>query len=68
MAVSTDLLFTASRLGMIIEVLSKEKYTKIGSVKLGSANGSHTKITYLTTDDDGGLLFVGTSGGKIQVC
>ncbi|XP_022937096.1 putative E3 ubiquitin-protein ligase LIN-1 isoform X1 [Cucurbita moschata] len=67
MAVSTDLLFTASRLGMIIEVLSKEKYTKIGSLKLGSASGSHAKITYLTTDDDGGLLFVGTSGGKIQV-
>ncbi|XP_038896990.1 putative E3 ubiquitin-protein ligase LIN-1 [Benincasa hispida] len=67
MAVSTDFLFTASRLGMLIEIWSKEKYTKIGSIKLGStANGSHTKITSLISDD-GGLLLAGTSDGKIQV-
>ncbi|KAL0553368.1 hypothetical protein IC582_007262 [Cucumis melo] len=67
MVASTDFLFTASRLGMLIEIWTKEKHTKIGSVKLGSsASGSHTKITSLTTDD-GGLLLVGTSDGKIQV-
>lgn len=67
MAISTDFLFSASRLG-IVEVWSKEKYTKIASVKLGSASGSQTKITSLTTADDGGLLLVGTSDGRIQVC
>ncbi|XP_022135985.1 putative E3 ubiquitin-protein ligase LIN-1 isoform X2 [Momordica charantia] len=66
MAISTDFLFTASRCG-IIDVWSKEKLTKVASLKLGNASGSHTKLTALTTDDDGELLLAGTSDGKIQV-
>lgn len=68
MAVSRDFLFTASRLG-IIEVWWKDRYTKITTIKFGSDSGSHsyTKITSLTTNDDGGLLLVGTSDGKIHV-
>lgn len=68
MALSTDFLFTASRLE-IPALWWEERYTKVTAIKLSSDSGSHTKITSLTTDDDGGLLLVvGTYDGKIQVC
>ncbi|KAL6216259.1 hypothetical protein ACLB2K_009482 [Fragaria x ananassa] len=63
-AINNDLIFTATKCG-IIEVWLKEKFTRIASIK--TASGGHAKITSLAADMDGGLLFAGSSDGRIQV-
>ncbi|CAK7346186.1 unnamed protein product [Dovyalis caffra] len=62
-AVNSDFIFTATKSG-IIEVWLKERVTRVASIKIGS--GGHARITGLTSDMDGGMLFTGTSDGKIQ--
>ncbi|XP_059637708.1 putative E3 ubiquitin-protein ligase LIN-1 [Cornus florida] len=62
-AVNNDFIFTATRCG-IIEVWLKEKVTRIASFKMGG--GGHAKLTSLTADMDGEMLFAGSSDGKIQ--
>ncbi|KAJ6681025.1 RING-TYPE E3 UBIQUITIN TRANSFERASE [Salix koriyanagi] len=62
-AVNDDFIFTATKSG-IIEVWSKERVTRIASIKTGS--GWHARITCLTSDMDGKMLYAGTSDGKIQ--
>ncbi|KAJ4843659.1 hypothetical protein Tsubulata_010162 [Turnera subulata] len=61
---NNDFIFTATKCG-IIEVWLKERVSKVGSIKMGG--GGHIKITSLTSDMDGGMLYAGTSDGKIQV-
>ncbi|KAA8537516.1 hypothetical protein F0562_027124 [Nyssa sinensis] len=62
-AVNNDFIFTATKSGMV-EVWLKERVTRVASIRMGGEG--HTKITSLTSDADGELLFNGTSGGKIQ--
>lgn len=59
-AINNDLMFTATKCG-IIEVWLKERFTRIASIKTAA------KITSLAADMDGGLLFAGSSDGRIQV-
>ncbi|XP_031283198.1 putative E3 ubiquitin-protein ligase LIN-1 [Pistacia vera] len=61
-AVNSDFIFTATKCG-IIEVWLKEKVTRVASIKLG---GGHTKITSLIADIGGGMLYAGSSDGKIK--
>jgi hypothetical protein len=63
-AVNSDFIFTATKSG-IIEVWLKERVTRVASIKVGS--GWHARITCLTSDMDGAMLYAGTSDGKIQV-
>lgn len=62
-AVNNDFIFTATKCG-IIEVWLKERVTRVASIKMGAGNA---KITSLTSDADGEMLFAGSSDGKIQV-
>lgn len=62
-AMTSDFIFTGTRCGTI-EVWLKDKISRVASIKMA---GSHTKITSLVSDTDGVMLFVGSSGGKIQV-
>ncbi|KAL8135683.1 putative E3 ubiquitin-protein ligase LIN-1 isoform X2 [Apium graveolens] len=61
--VNNDFIFTATRFGTI-EVWLKERVTRVASIKMGS--GGNAKITCLTSDRDGQMLFAGSSDGKIQ--
>ncbi|KAM7518165.1 hypothetical protein LguiB_017127 [Lonicera macranthoides] len=61
-AVNNDFIFTATKCG-IIEVWLKERVTRVASIKMG---GGNAKITSLTSDADGEMLFAGSSDGKIQ--
>jgi len=63
-AASNDLIFTSTKCG-ITEVWLKERITKFSSIKMGG--GGNAKITSLTTDADGDMLFAGSSEGKIRV-
>lgn len=63
-AVNSDFIFTATKCG-IIEVWLKERVTRAASININV--GGHTKITSLIADKDGGMLYAGTSDGKIQV-
>ncbi|KAL6295567.1 hypothetical protein ACE6H2_003709 [Prunus campanulata] len=63
-AINNDLIFTATKCG-VIEVWLKERFTRIASIKM--ASGGHAKITSLAADMDGGMLFAGSSDGRIQV-
>ncbi|XVE76340.1 hypothetical protein DITRI_Ditri12bG0164300 [Diplodiscus trichospermus] len=62
-AVNNDFIFTATKCG-IIEVWLKERITRVASIKMGSKG--HPKITSLVSDMDGGMLYAGSSDGKIQ--
>ncbi|XWS67032.1 hypothetical protein CRYUN_Cryun05aG0251500 [Craigia yunnanensis] len=62
-AVNNDFIFTATKCGMI-EVWLKELITRVASIKMGSRG--HAKITSLVSDMDGGMLYAGSSDGKIQ--
>nr|GMC54899.1 putative E3 ubiquitin-protein ligase LIN-1 isoform X1 [Ipomoea batatas] len=61
--VNTDFIFLAMKCGTI-EVWQKERATKIASLKLRSSG--NTRITSLTPDKDGEMIFVGCSDGRIQ--
>ncbi|XP_022767512.1 putative E3 ubiquitin-protein ligase LIN-1 isoform X2 [Durio zibethinus] len=63
-AVNNDFIFTATKCG-IIEVWLKERINRVASIKVGSKG--HAKITSLVSDMDGGMLYAGSSDGKIQV-
>lgn len=65
MAVSNDFIFTATKCGTI-EVWLKERVARVASIKMGSG-GNTAKTTSLAADKDGGMLFAGSSDGKIQV-
>ncbi|XP_028123750.1 peroxisome biogenesis protein 3-2-like isoform X2 [Camellia sinensis] len=62
MAVNNDLIFTATKCG-IIEVWLKERVTKLASIRSG---GGHMRITSLTSDANGEMLFADSSEGRIQ--
>ncbi|XP_052191307.1 putative E3 ubiquitin-protein ligase LIN-1 isoform X2 [Diospyros lotus] len=62
-AASNDLIFTSTKCG-ITEVWLKERISKFSSIKMGG--GGNAKITSLTTDADGDMLFAGSSEGKIR--
>lgn len=62
--VSNDFIFTATKCG-IIEVWLKERVARVASIKM--SGGEHAKITSLTSDMDGGMLYAGSSDGKIEV-
>ncbi|KAG9442581.1 hypothetical protein H6P81_018435 [Aristolochia fimbriata] len=62
LAVNNDFVFTGTKCG-IIEVWLRERFTKLASIRVGG--GGHTKITTLVADLDG-MLFAGTTDGKIQ--
>ncbi|XP_076885682.1 putative E3 ubiquitin-protein ligase LIN-1 isoform X1 [Bidens hawaiensis] len=62
LAVNNDFIFGATKNG-IIEVWLKERLTKVVSMKMSSGV---TKITSLTSDVEGEMLFAGSSDGKIQ--
>lgn len=64
-AVNSDFIFTATKCG-IIEVWLKERVTRVASIKTNSSGG-HAKITCLVADKDLGMLYAGSSDGKIQV-
>ena len=64
MAINNDYIFTATKCGNI-EVWSKERFTRVASIRISC--GGHAKITSLTSDADGGMLYAGSSDGKIQV-
>ncbi|KAJ9186445.1 hypothetical protein P3X46_002017 [Hevea brasiliensis] len=61
--VNNDFIFTATKCG-VIEVWLKERITRVASIKM--SGGGHSKITSLTTDMDGGMLYASSSDGKIQ--
>ncbi|KAJ8762191.1 hypothetical protein K2173_007346 [Erythroxylum novogranatense] len=60
---NNDFIFTATKCGMI-EVWLKERVSRIAFIKV--INGGHAKITSLASDMDGGMLYAGSSDGKIQ--
>ncbi|XP_038714919.1 putative E3 ubiquitin-protein ligase LIN-1 isoform X2 [Tripterygium wilfordii] len=60
---NNDFIFTATKCG-VIEVWLKERVTRIGAIKVGA--GGHSRITSMATDQDGGMLYAGSSDGKIQ--
>ncbi|KDP36916.1 hypothetical protein JCGZ_08207 [Jatropha curcas] len=60
---NNDFIFTATKCGAI-EVWLKERVTRVASIKV--TGGSHSKMTSLTSDMDGGMLYAGYSDGKIQ--
>lgn len=62
--VSNDFVFTGTKFG-IIEVWLRERFTKVGSIKVGSGVG--TKVTSLASDSEGEMLYAGSSDGKILV-
>ncbi|XP_031407386.1 putative E3 ubiquitin-protein ligase LIN-1 isoform X2 [Punica granatum] len=62
-AASNDFIFTATKCG-IIEVWLRERISRLASIKM--ACGGHHKITSLASDIDGGMLFAGSSDGRIQ--
>ncbi|GLT92001.1 hypothetical protein SLE2022_098600 [Rubroshorea leprosula] len=62
-AINNDFIFTATRVG-IIEVWLKERITGVASIKI--RNGGNAKITALTSDMDGAMLYARTSDGEIQ--
>ncbi|CAK9178413.1 unnamed protein product [Ilex paraguariensis] len=62
-AVNNDFIFTATKVG-IIEVWLKERVTRVASIKIGGQG--LVKITSLTSDADGEMLFASSSDGKIQ--
>ncbi|XAR61650.1 Ubiquitin--protein ligase [Bertholletia excelsa] len=63
MEVNNDFIFTATKCG-IIEVWLKERVIKVASIK--ACSGGHAKVTSLTSDANGDMLFAGSSEGKIQ--
>ncbi|KAF8410441.1 hypothetical protein HHK36_002970 [Tetracentron sinense] len=63
LAVNNDFIFTGTKCG-IIEVWLRERFVRVASIKMGG--GGNTKITSLTSDSDGEMLFAGSSDGKIQ--
>lgn len=62
--VNSDFIFLGMKCGTI-EVWQKERATRIASLKLRSSG--NTRITSLTPDKDGEMIFVGCSDGRIQV-
>ncbi|WCJ35094.1 U-box domain-containing protein 26 [Euphorbia peplus] len=58
---NNDFVFTATKCG-IIEVWLKERVTRVASIKMNC-----TKISSLTSDMEGGMLYAASSDGKIQV-
>ncbi|KAA8528755.1 hypothetical protein F0562_036110 [Nyssa sinensis] len=62
-AVNEDYIFTASKCGMV-EVWLKERVTRVASIKMGG--GGHARISSLTSDTNGEMIFAGSSEGKIQ--
>ncbi|KAK9129505.1 hypothetical protein Sjap_009992 [Stephania japonica] len=62
-AVSNDFVFNGTKCG-IIDVYLKERFTKVASIRMNG--GGNTKITSLTLDSDGEMLFAGSADGKIQ--
>ena len=65
MEVNIDFIFTATKYG-IIEVWLRERVSRVASIKMGSSR-ELAKITSLVSDIDGGMLYAGSSDGKIQV-
>jgi WD40 repeat protein len=63
-SVNGDFIFTATRSGTI-EVWLRERVTRVASIEVGG--GGYTRVTCLASDMDGGMLYAGTSDGKIQV-
>ncbi|KAL8524096.1 hypothetical protein ACS0TY_013891 [Phlomoides rotata] len=61
MAVNNDLIFTATKCG-IIEVWLRERVTKIAYIRIGSG-----RTTSISSDADGHNLFAGTSDAKLQI-
>lgn len=66
LAVNSDFIFTATKCGTI-EVWLKERVTRVASVKASNSGGRHAKITCMVADNDVGMLYAGSSDGKIQV-
>ncbi|KAI4346167.1 hypothetical protein L6164_013240 [Bauhinia variegata] len=62
-AINGDFIFSGTKCGTI-EIWLKEKFTRVATIKMASG---HPKITSLALVADGGMLFVGSSDGKIQV-
>ncbi|CAN1314975.1 Putative E3 ubiquitin-protein ligase LIN-1 [Linum perenne] len=63
-AVNNDFIITVTKWG-VVEVWLKERVSKVACIRMsGSGN---TKVSCLTTDADGGMLYAGSSDGKIQV-
>ncbi|KAK6939336.1 WD40 repeat [Dillenia turbinata] len=59
--VNNEFIFAATKLG-VIEVWLRERITRVASVKLPG----NAKITSITSDSNGEMLFAATSDGKIQ--
>lgn len=49
----------------MIEVWLRERVTRVATIKMNG--GGHTKISSLVSDMEGGMLYAGSSDGKIQV-
>ncbi|CAN0906288.1 Putative E3 ubiquitin-protein ligase LIN-1 [Linum grandiflorum] len=63
-AVNNDFIITVTKWG-VVEVWLKERVSKVACIRM-SGSGS-AKVSCLTTDADGGMLYAGSSDGKIQV-
>ncbi|GJN38208.1 hypothetical protein PR202_gb27230 [Eleusine coracana subsp. coracana] len=63
LVVSADLIYLGSRNG-VVEIWSREKLTRIGSLQAG---GPSCRVQCMAADGDGDVLVVGTSDGRIQV-
>ncbi|WOL08341.1 E3 ubiquitin-protein ligase [Canna indica] len=61
MAISRELIYLGSKTGTL-EIWSKEKQTAVGCLQIGS----NCRIQCMDVDDDGEILVLGTSDGKIQ--
>ncbi|KAK1289507.1 putative E3 ubiquitin-protein ligase LIN-1 [Acorus calamus] len=61
MTISTELIYLGSKTGAI-EIWSRDKLSKVGTLQTGTT----AKVLCMAVDDDGELLVIGTSDGRIQ--
>ncbi|KAK1266062.1 putative E3 ubiquitin-protein ligase LIN-1 [Acorus gramineus] len=61
MTISTELIYLGSKMGAI-EIWSRDKLSRVGTLQ----TGTNAKVLCMAVDDDGELLVIGTSDGRIQ--
>ncbi|KAK1313228.1 putative E3 ubiquitin-protein ligase LIN-1 [Acorus calamus] len=61
MTISTELIYLGSKMGAI-EIWSRDKLSRVGTLQ----TGTNAKVLCMAVDDDGELLAIGTSDGRIQ--
>ncbi|KAG6483361.1 hypothetical protein ZIOFF_060006 [Zingiber officinale] len=62
MAISKELIYLGSKTGTL-EIWSKEKHTAVGALQMGT----NCRVQCIDVDEEGEMLVIGTSDGRLQV-